>query len=220
MVESKIRTGEEPLRPLVRKVLYRINIPFGGCGDMKKWLSISAAFLLGVVVTLSAGDVSAQVKSLIGKKVTGEYTIVVDSKILEDKGAVIDGRTNAPVRALSDSLGADIQVNGKTIYVTTDGVQADNGVGTETTGIAPVNNKYIGSSKSSLEELKSSIENNRIKPTLEGKEELAGHLERAEANEDKEGISYYKKRIAEYDEILKSANEELRLVEEALKALE
>lgn len=183
---------------------------------MKKWMSISAAFLLGVVVTLSAGDVSAKVKSLIGQKVTGEYEMVVNGKTLSEKGAIIDGRANVPARAFSEALGADVQVSGKTIYVTSNDAQANDDAGTETTGAAPVNNKYIGSSKSSLEELKSSIENNRIKPTLEGKEELAGYLESSKANKDEDGITYYKKRIAEYDEILKSANEELRLVEEAL----
>ncbi|WP_019636118.1 stalk domain-containing protein [Paenibacillus fonticola] len=191
---------------------------------MKKWMSITAAFLLGVVVTLSAGDVSAQIKSLIGKKVTGEYEMVVNGKTLSEKGAIIDGRANVPARAFSEALGADVQVSGKTIYVTTDDAQANDGAGNETAGASPAgnsgsSNKYIGSTKSSLEELKDSIENNILKPTLEGKEELSGHLKRAENNKDAEGIEYYKERIAEYDEILKKANEDLRLVNEALQLL-
>lgn len=196
---------------------------------MKKWLSISAAFLLGVVVTLSAGDVSAQVKSLIGKKVTGEYTVIVNGKTLEDKGAVIDGRTNAPVRALSDALGADIQVSGKTINITTsEGSQSNEGVGNETAGAAPAgssgsSNKYIGGSKDSLETLKSSIEINRIKPTAEERKKIAEQLTRLESSEGGEltklTIEGLKKDLAEYDEILKKANEDLRLVNEALQLL-
>ncbi|GJM84261.1 hypothetical protein HMSSN139_67570 [Paenibacillus sp. HMSSN-139] len=45
-------------------------------------------------------------------------TVIVNGQKLNDKGAVIDGRTNAPVRALADTLGADLRVEGNTIYVT------------------------------------------------------------------------------------------------------
>lgn len=196
---------------------------------MKKWMSISAAFLLGVVVTLGAGDVSAQVKSLIGKKVTGEYEMVVNGKTLSEKGAIIDGRANVPARAFSEALGADVQVSGKTIYVTTDDAQANDGAGNETAGVSPAgksgsSNKYIGDSKSSLEELKNSIENNRIKPAAEGRKKIAEHLTRLESSEGGEltrlTIEGLKKDLAEYDEILKKANEEHRLVNEALQLLE
>lgn len=191
---------------------------------MKKWISIAGAFLLGVVVTLSVGDVSAQVKSLIGKKVTGEYTVIVNGKTLEDKGAVIDGRTNAPVRALSDSLGADIQVSGKTIYVTS--TQSEKSAEPESIESNISGNKYMGSSKDSLEELKYSVENNRLKPAIESRNKVLAEIEwikegmliveSAGIDSDDYSLKKAQESLAEYDEIIKKATEDLRLVEEAL----
>lgn len=87
---------------------------------IKKLAGFTIAFALGIFIANVGGDVSAQVKSLIGKKVTGEYSIVVNGKTLSDKGAIIDGRANVPIRSLADSIGADIKVEGKTIVVSTE----------------------------------------------------------------------------------------------------
>ncbi|MGG3307316.1 stalk domain-containing protein [Paenibacillus lautus] len=94
----------------------------------KKWIGITFAFVLGVFVATVGEDVVAQVQSMIGKKVTGEYTIVVNGEKLSDKGAIIDGKANVPVRALSESLGADIKVDGKTIVVTSEETPTNNQV--------------------------------------------------------------------------------------------
>jgi len=88
---------------------------------IKKLAGLIIAFSLGIFFANVGGDVSAQVKSLIGKKVTGEYSIVVNGKTLTDKGSIIDGRANVPIRALADSIGADIKVEGKTIIISTGG---------------------------------------------------------------------------------------------------
>ncbi|OMF70519.1 stalk domain-containing protein [Paenibacillus glucanolyticus] len=87
---------------------------------MKKYLGFVGAFILGAVVMAAGEDVSAKVKSLVGQKVAGEYNVVVNGKELEQKGAVIAGTTNIPVRAVSEALGADLKVEDKTIYVTLD----------------------------------------------------------------------------------------------------
>ncbi|GIP57918.1 stalk domain-containing protein [Paenibacillus woosongensis] len=190
---------------------------------MKKWMSISAAFLLGVVVTLSAGDVSAQVKSLIGKKVTGEYTVIVNGKTLEDKGAIIESKANVPARAFSEALGADVQVSGKTIYVTTDNEQSNNGAGNETAGAAPVSNKYIGSTKSSLEELKQSTENRILKPTIEGRDEIVKQISQLENSDGgeltKQTIEALKKELATYEADIQKYTKELEMINEALELL-
>ena len=78
---------------------------------MKKWLYAAGAFIIGVTVASSSEAVAAQVKNMIGQKVTGEYTIVVNGEKLPEKGAIISGKTNAPVRAVSESLGADLKVD-------------------------------------------------------------------------------------------------------------
>ncbi|MDU0329236.1 stalk domain-containing protein [Paenibacillus sp. 3LSP] len=83
---------------------------------MKKYVS---GFVAGLLFMLSASAFADSI-SLIGKKVTGEYSVVVNGEKLNDKGAVINNRTNVPVRGLSEALGADVSVDNqtKTIYVT------------------------------------------------------------------------------------------------------
>lgn len=83
---------------------------------MKKLIAgiVIGGLLFGVVPAFAS-----QVQSLIGQKVTGEYTVTVNGKTLEDKGVVVNGRTNAPVRAISDALGAELKMDGKTIVITT-----------------------------------------------------------------------------------------------------
>ncbi|WP_059049038.1 hypothetical protein [Paenibacillus senegalimassiliensis] len=84
---------------------------------MKKWSYIIGGFILGIFVTISSDVAFAEVQSLIGKKVTGEMNVVVNGEALQTKGAVIQGTTNAPVRALSNALDANLKVEGNTIYI-------------------------------------------------------------------------------------------------------
>ena len=87
---------------------------------MKKLLGFVGAFIIGAFVMAAGEDVSAKVKSLVGQKVAGEYKVVVNGTELEQKGAIIAGTTNIPVRAVSEALGADLKVEDKTVYVTLD----------------------------------------------------------------------------------------------------
>ncbi|WP_059050863.1 PspA/IM30 family protein [Paenibacillus senegalimassiliensis] len=86
---------------------------------MKKWGYLLSGILIGAIVATSGSAAAAQLKSLVGQKVTGELTVVVNGKELPSKGAVINGTTNAPVRALVDAVGGDLQLEGKTINITT-----------------------------------------------------------------------------------------------------
>lgn len=87
---------------------------------MKNILFGIGCFIVGVVFASSADSVFAQVQSMIGKKVTGEYTVIVNGKTLADKGSVIDGKANVPLRSMSEALGADIKVEDRTINITTE----------------------------------------------------------------------------------------------------
>ncbi|MGN7309421.1 copper amine oxidase, partial [Bacillus subtilis] len=122
---------------------------------MKKVAYIAGGILIGVVVSTAGGAFADSVKSLVGKKVTGEYTVIVDGKKLSDKGAVIDSRANVPARALSEALGADVKVTGKIITITSSEESSGTTVSEESTPSSPSSssNKYIGGSKSSLESL-------------------------------------------------------------------
>ncbi|MFL1672211.1 copper amine oxidase [Paenibacillus dendritiformis] len=187
---------------------------------MKKWTYLISGIVIGAIVATAGNAFANEVKSMIGKKVTGEYEVVVNGKALQDKGAVIEGRTNVPVRGITQALGADFKVEGRKIIVTTD----DTDQTTAPPSKPAADNKYIGGSKESLEELKSSIENNRIKPTEEGRKNILAEIEILKTSgpngEPAPGLAAKEKQLKEYDEIIAKATEELRLVNEALAAIE
>lgn len=184
---------------------------------MKKSAYVVGGILIGFVLATSTGAFADSVKTLIGKKVTGEYTVIVNGEKLADKGAIIDGRANVPVRGISEALEADIKVTGKTITVTTAESETSN-VPTPNSN-STSGNKYTGSTKESLQELKASIENNRIKPVQEGIEIILADIEALKAAGASDALKMKEKVLAEYEALLKESKEELRLVEEALAAI-
>lgn len=177
---------------------------------MKKWLYIAAAFFLGVVVASSAGTVSAQVKSLIGQKVTGEYTVVVNGKELQDKGAVIYGKTNVPLRSLTEALGVDIQVSGKTINVTSETVASNDKV-------ILVDGKYytkydLLNKKKSLEDSMTSLEETKKKEQAE--------VDNIMANGTIGDENVWKLMLESTKKTIDTKTAELNTVNEALKTFE
>ncbi|MGP3788160.1 stalk domain-containing protein [Paenibacillus sp. 1A_MP2] len=179
---------------------------------------IAGGIIIGVVFSTSAGAFADTVKSMVGKKVTGEYTIVVDGKKLSDKGAVIDSRANVPARALSEALGADVSVSGKTISITS---TSDGNTIVDSTPSSPSTetNKYIGQSKSSLEEQKKVIEDRILTPTRVGREQAVQGLEEAKKTGDAAIIKLAENKLAEYDAEISKYEADLKLVNEALAAI-
>ncbi|KGP80078.1 MULTISPECIES: stalk domain-containing protein [unclassified Paenibacillus] len=180
---------------------------------------IAGGIIIGIVFSTSAGAFADQVKSLVGKKVTGEYNIVVDGKKLSDKGAVIDSKANVPARALSEALGADVSVSGKTITITSNSEEStsvDNTVSNPTSEL----NKYMGQSKSSLEESKRITQEKILVPTKEIRESKVTQL--AELEKMKGGdftpqvITNLKKEISDLDAEIAKYEADLKLIEEAL----
>jgi hypothetical protein len=86
---------------------------------MKKWGYLLSGVVLGAALMVSSSAFADQIKTLIGKSVAGEYTVTVDGKTLSEKAIVVDNKAHVPLRAVSDSLGARIKVEGKTIEVIT-----------------------------------------------------------------------------------------------------
>ncbi|GAV13229.1 stalk domain-containing protein [Paenibacillus sp. NAIST15-1] len=188
---------------------------------MKKWMYLVSGVVIGALVTTAGSAFADQIKSLVGEKVTGEYTVVVNGKALQDKGAVINGRTNVPVRGVSQALGADIRVEGKKIIVTSK--QAVNASVGGSTKADTNGNKYMADSKESLEVLRDSIKKNRIKPAVEERQSIVEEIETLKKSQEKSGeeapvLVVMEKQLDEYDAIIARANEDLRLVEEALAA--
>lgn len=186
---------------------------------MKKWTYLLSGVVIGALVATAGSAFADQVKTLIGKQVTAEYQIVVNGKALQDKGAAIEGRANVPVRSLANAIGADVKVEGKKILVTLEQEKdsSDEASDKPTTS----GNKYIGYSKKSLLETKDSIETNTLKPRTEERARLVAGLDELkktwEGAEPSPAIVAKEKQLKEYDEIIAKANEEPRLVNEALE---
>lgn len=85
--------------------------------NKKMYLFIGA--LLGVLLATSGGAAADQVKSLVGKTVAGEYNVRVNGTTLSENAIAVDGTAYVPLRSISESLGANLAVKGKTIEIAT-----------------------------------------------------------------------------------------------------
>ncbi|KAF6560001.1 hypothetical protein G9G63_23320 [Paenibacillus sp. EKM202P] len=75
--------------------------------------------------------------------VAGEYTVKVNGNSLSENAIVVDGKKHVPLRAVSDSQGVNLKVDGKTIQIT-NGSDDTKSVSTVSTG------KYEGWPKEKL----------------------------------------------------------------------
>jgi len=178
---------------------------------MKKVAYIAGGILIGFVLSTSAGAFADSVKSLVGKKVSGEYTVIVDGKKLADKGAIIDGKANVPVRGISEALGADIKVSGKTITVTTANEVASSEVATD--------NKYTNMSKQSIEDNVKTLKENIIPFNERVRADLVKAIEQAEEAGLAELANGKRAELAETDARIVQANADIAQAEAALAAL-
>ncbi|MDK8188767.1 copper amine oxidase [Paenibacillus sp. UMB7766-LJ446] len=177
---------------------------------------IAGGIIIGVVFSTSAGAFADTVKSMVGKKVTGEYTIVVDGKKLSDKGSVIDSRANVPARSLSDALGADVKVSGKTITITSGEESATATETTNSSNIPNGNNSFEGKSKAYLESMKKGYTSEILPPLVAGLEKVTKEYEGIKAAGDEESTRLAKQKVDEYQKLVDDAQAELKLIDEAL----
>ncbi|MFC7560543.1 stalk domain-containing protein [Paenibacillus farraposensis] len=87
---------------------------------MKKWSYLLSGVLIGAVVATASSAFADQIKSLVGEKVAGEYSVKVNGNSLSENAIVVDGKAHVPLRAVTDSLGANLKLDGKTIQISTD----------------------------------------------------------------------------------------------------
>lgn len=78
---------------------------------MKKYFFVAVGILIGLSLSLVITTNAADVKSVIGKAIQGEFPIKLDGKQLDKKAIVIEGTSYLPVRALSEALNMDITFN-------------------------------------------------------------------------------------------------------------
>lgn len=206
---------------------------------MKKSMYLIGGVLVGFVLATSTGAFADAVSSMIGKKVTGEYTVIVNGTALTDKGAIIDSKANVPVRGIADALGANVAVSGKTITITqnkTEDVQSvAQGTTAEPADITPpakediiiidipevkeTDNEYMGRSKADLEGVRDVLINRILEPTKASKEKLLKELEAAKKVENSDAfIATIEKEIAAYDADITKYTADLAKVEAAIAA--
>lgn len=176
---------------------------------MKKWLYLLSGVVIGAVVATSSSAFAAQVKSLVGQKVTGEYTVVVNGKTLSDKGAVINGRTNAPVRALSDAIGGNLNVDNqkKVISITTEETSVtSSGDSSNVTNESDLRKSALLIQKSSLE---SEVQDLQARKKIQ-EEKLAQAAPGMEQTVYQQGLDSINQRLTDKTEELNKINAELQ----------
>lgn len=206
---------------------------------MKKSMYLIGGVLVGFVLATSTGTFADAVSSMIGKKVTGEYTVIVNGTALTDKGAIIDSKANVPVRGIADALGANVAVSGKTITITqnkTEDVQSvAQSTATEPAEVPPpvkediiiidipevkeTDNEYMGRGKVDLEEVRSVLVNRILNPAKASREKLQAELEAVKKIENSEEfVKTLEKQISLYDADITKYTADLAKVEAAIAA--
>lgn len=177
---------------------------------MKKWIYLFFGFIIGAVVVASVDTVIAQVKSMVGQKVTGEYKVIVNGKELQDKGAVISGKTNAPVRAISESIGADLKVDNKTKTIM---------ITTEDASDLPSSSK--GNEDNELQTSVLLIQKSSLEKEVDRlKNEKTIHEGKYASAEDGFGKDIFKQALDDIDKQLAEKTQELNKIKAELAALE
>lgn len=184
---------------------------------MKKLAYLSSGIIIGALLVTSGSALAAQVKSLIGQKVTGEYTVVVDGKSLEDKGAVINNKANVPVRAVADALGANISIEGRTINITTT-PSTHPTEGANDSATSP-NSVYAGRTKEQLTETLNILKTKILAPNQEERANLAKEIERLKSEGATDILPQREAQLSEYDKAITKALADIAEVESALNAL-
>jgi len=99
---------------------------------MKKLSYIGLGILIGLVLSIGTAAYASELSSLVGKKVGSVWSIELNGSQVSD-AVIIDGRSYAPVRAISEALGLDVDfTDGKVIL--NDKVKEDDAVTPETEG--------------------------------------------------------------------------------------
>lgn len=183
---------------------------------MKKLLYIASGMVLGIALALPLGSAFAdQIKSVVGTKITGQYTVKVNGKQLADPAIVADGKSYAPVRSLVGAVGTgEIIVDNteKTIDIT---VESD--LPSDTTPVLEESNPYVGLTKAKLLSTKEMFEVSQLQRIDNKLKEYEDLLSNPPSWLD---IDNTRKTIAELEEQRVEYEAKLVLVNEAIAALD
>ncbi|PNQ79708.1 stalk domain-containing protein [Paenibacillus sp. F4] len=194
---------------------------------MNKKMYMFIGALLGVLLATSGGAAADQVKSLVGKTVAGVYNVRVNGTTLSENAIAVDGTAYVPLRSISESLGANLAVKGKTIEIATGTPSSNVVVKEQSQAIALKDNPYTNWSKElivkhigTVEEL-IEILNNNIKKyeksltDIDRKIGAAGHDQRLIERFEKSATKT-KKELQESKDSLLEHKKELEQLKAAL----
>ncbi|WP_059049072.1 stalk domain-containing protein [Paenibacillus senegalimassiliensis] len=177
---------------------------------MKKFKQLFIGIIVGLVLSVPVGAFANQL-SLVGNKITGEYTVLVNGSELSDKAIVAGNKTFAPVRAFSEKMGGDISVdnNTKIVKITT----TEEAIQDETDAEIVSSNPYDGLTEREISEKKSFMTKTLIPQTEAAinayEEELQNPKSTTNVEKTKAALEKVKKRLEEYNEALKLMDEAL-----------
>lgn len=181
---------------------------------MKKGAYLLIGIIVGAIIATSGNAFAAQVKSLIGQKVTGEVIVTVNGKALSTKGAIVNNTTNVPARAITDAIGGTISLSGNTVSITTP-------IQTNTSS----DNPYTGQTKTQLEAKIKGI-NDAITNDQNSINQYTKLLNEAQDASNSNNPIYSPEAVENYKSIISQAQDDLAywqgrltLAQEALAAL-
>ncbi|AET60269.1 hypothetical protein HPL003_17625 [Paenibacillus terrae HPL-003] len=192
---------------------------------MKKWSYLLSGVLIGAVVATAGSSFADQVKTLVGAKVDGEYAVEVNGNSLVENAIVVDGKAHVPLRAVSDSLGAGLKVDGKTIQITTNSsASSDANVTPVATSAGNSNNRY----EQKLVDRKKELEQT-ITTTQKGIEDQLANLQTAQKSREKvsderflsigdQKIQAYKDQITQLEGIIEKSKKEIEEIDKTLSS--
>ncbi|MDQ0496387.1 2,' 3'-cyclic nucleotide 2'-phosphodiesterase [Paenibacillus brasilensis] len=192
---------------------------------MKKWSYLLSGVLIGAVVATAGSAFADQIKSLVGEKVAGEYSVKVNGNSLVENAIVVDGKAHVPLRAVSDSLGAGLKVDGKTIQITTNSnTSSEENVAPVATSTDDSNNKY----EQKLLDRKKELEQT-ITTTQKGIEDQLANLQTAQKSREKvsderflsigdQKIQGYKDQITQLENIIEKSKKEIEEIDKTLSS--
>lgn len=86
---------------------------------MKKRTYLIIGIVIGAVISSSSSAIADSVNNLIGKKVDGLAVVVLDGKELGAPVALIEGTSYAPIRAIGEAVGREVEWRGGKVMLNT-----------------------------------------------------------------------------------------------------
>ncbi|WP_110930598.1 hypothetical protein [Paenibacillus bouchesdurhonensis] len=184
---------------------------------MKKFI---AGIMVGALLFGGTSVLADSIKSLVGAKVTGTYTVQKTDGTKVADGAVINGSAYVPVRALAEATGIPLNVEGKTITMGTQSVKPE-GNALSDEALTLVNEitrlKNVNRSTQELIELELIHEKTLLDSIAKEEareEELPGSLEILQSN-----LTKTREKVAEYQAKIDAAEAEITKLQAQVDAL-